>query len=511
MADHNKPVLTSTYTNFVSELDARFDDLAVGLDPAVTTATNVPTGSLRWNSALNKDQKWNGAAWVDKSATYVFTAAQVTSLLSSGNVTLSLGNVIIPDASLFSFGAGTTNIAGSSAAQTINLVINGTTRGAASATGFAVTGVLTSSSTINGLNLSSNSLSSIAATNLSIASGTTGILSLDSGTTGAINLGTSATAKTITIGNATGGTAVNINTGTGATTQTASTALTNTVSGNLVLNHQTSGTPANGIGVGIIFDQETTAGTKRGMLVNAITTDVTSASEDFDFVVSLMAAGAVAAEKFRVTSVGNAKASGLFDISAAADTATAATHYFVETSTDGFVRPKTLANVQSEIVTTSTVAAAGSLGMQSVAKTAAYTVISTDRGDVIQCTDTWTLSLTAAVTLGNGFTIGVINSGTGTITIDPNASELVDTLTTKILSPGQSCLLVCDGASWRTLGLSGGGAKGGGADEIFYENNQLISNPYTLIAGKNAGTFGPITIADGITVTISDGATWSIV
>jgi hypothetical protein len=33
------------------------------------------------------------------------------------------------------------------------------------------------------------------------------------------------------------------------------------------------------------------------------------------------------------------------------DTATAATHYFVETGSDGFVRPKTLANTQSEIVT----------------------------------------------------------------------------------------------------------------------------------------------------------------
>lgn len=35
-----------------------------------------------------------------------------------------------------------------------------------------------------------------------------------------------------------------------------------------------------------------------------------------------------------------------------ADTVTAATHYFVETGSDGFVRPKTLANTQSEIVTT---------------------------------------------------------------------------------------------------------------------------------------------------------------
>ncbi len=53
MANHSLPTLTSTYTNFVSELDGRLDDLAVGLDPAVTTATNVPTNSVRWNSASN--------------------------------------------------------------------------------------------------------------------------------------------------------------------------------------------------------------------------------------------------------------------------------------------------------------------------------------------------------------------------------------------------------------------------------------------------------------------------
>ena len=40
-----------------------------------------------------------------------------------------------------------------------------------------------------------------------------------------------------------------------------------------------------------------------------------------------------------------------------ADTATAATHYFVETATDGFVRPKTIANVRTEIVTNAAVLA----------------------------------------------------------------------------------------------------------------------------------------------------------
>lgn len=39
------------------------------------------------------------------------------------------------------------------------------------------------------------------------------------------------------------------------------------------------------------------------------------------------------------------------NLSGSSDTSTAATHYYVETGSDGFVRPKTLANVQTEIVT----------------------------------------------------------------------------------------------------------------------------------------------------------------
>jgi len=47
-----------------------------------------------------------------------------------------------------------------------------------------------------------------------------------------------------------------------------------------------------------------------------------------------------------------------------ADTATTATHYMVETATDGVVRPKTLANTRTEIVTTAAVnsAAATTVG-----------------------------------------------------------------------------------------------------------------------------------------------------
>lgn len=60
-------------------------------------------------------------------------------------------------------------------------------------------------------------------------------------------------------------------------------------------------------------------------------------------------------------------------------------------------------------------------------------------------------------------------------------------------------------------GALGGGATGGGSDTVFFENSLTVSVDYTIPADKNAGTFGPITIADSITVTVPDTSVWSIV
>ena len=85
-----------------------------------------------------------------------------------------------------------------------------------------------------------------------------------------------------------------------------SSATTNSVSQVLRLNSQSSGTPANGIGVGLEFAAETSAGnTEVGATIEAITTDVTSTSEDFDLSFKTMAAGAAAAERMRVKSDGS--------------------------------------------------------------------------------------------------------------------------------------------------------------------------------------------------------------
>ena len=55
------------------------------------------------------------------------------------------------------------------------------------------------------------------------------------------------------------------------------------------------------------------------------------------------------------------------------------------------------------------------------------------------------------------------------------------------------------------------GATGGGSDQVFYENGQTVTSDYTITNGKNAGSFGPITINNGVTVTVGAGETYTIV
>ncbi|MBC2731388.1 hypothetical protein [Thiobacillus sp.] len=87
------------------------------------------------------------------------------------------------------------------------------------------------------------------------------------------------------------------------------------------------------------------------------------------------------------------------------------------------------------------------------AKSAAYTVVAADRGKLIDYTSgSYTLGIGAAATLGAGFVFAYRNSGSGTITIDPNGSEQIDGATTLSVGPGESGFAVCTGTAWRTVG-----------------------------------------------------------
>jgi len=92
---------------------------------------------------------------------------------------------------------------------------------------------------------------------------------------------------------------------------------------------------------------------------------------------------------------------------------------------------------------------------------------------------------------------------------DPSASDL---------TVGELAINTSDGGLFtKTSGGSvvevgsGGGATGGGSDAIFWENGQTVTTNYTITDGKNAGTFGPVTINSGVTVTVGSGEYWTII
>lgn len=64
-----------------------------------------------------------------------------------------------------------------------------------------------------------------------------------------------------------------------------------------------------------------------------------------------------------------------------------------------------------------------------------------------------------------------------------------------------------NGAGWKAVG---GGATGGGSDEIFVENGQNVTVDYTIPSTRNAMSTGPITIDSGVTVTVSSGSNWVV-
>lgn len=63
-------------------------------------------------------------------------------------------------------------------------------------------------------------------------------------------------------------------------------------------------------------------------------------------------------------------------------------------------------------------------------------------------------------------------------------------------------------AAWSSIG---GGAQGSQGNQVFFENDVSVTSDYTITTGKNAMSAGPVTVEDGVVVTIPEGSVWSIV
>lgn len=66
-----------------------------------------------------------------------------------------------------------------------------------------------------------------------------------------------------------------------------------------------------------------------------------------------------------------------------------------------------------------------------------------------------------------------------------------------------------NGVDWVSIG--GGQMLGKATTKAIFYNSQMIAENLTVVAGTSGLSAGPITIADGFSVTIESGANWSIV
>ena len=148
-----------------------------------------------------------------------------------------------------------------------------------------------------------------------------------------------------------------------ATSATTDTTNASNITSGTLLNTRTTAASANGASTIVARDD---AGSFSANVVTATTfsgsgASLTSIPNSATTAASANGASTIVARDAAGSFAGNVVTATAFNAAGTADTATAATHYFVETGSDGVIRPKTLANARTELVTSASVYSAGVL------------------------------------------------------------------------------------------------------------------------------------------------------
>ena len=100
--------------------------------------------------------------------------------------------------------------------------------------------------------------------------------------------------------------------------------------------------------------------------------------------------------------------------------------------------------------------------------------------------------------------------GTGAITLPVGTTAQEPTGATGMIrfNTDKTAFEGYNGSAWSSIG---GGATGGGTDQIFWQNGQTVNTSYSIPANTNSGTFGPIVISSSATITIPASSTWTVI
>jgi hypothetical protein len=138
--------------------------------------------------------------------------------------------------------------------------------------------------------------------------------------------------------------------------------------------------------------------------------------------------------------------------------------------------------------------------------------------NLLNATATTVNAFGAATTIGIGAATGILTvNNAKTIFNSTNSVQLpVGTTLQRDATPVTGMVRynstegTFEGYSNGAWGAIGGGATGGGGDQVFYENELTVTANYTLTTARNAMSTGPITIDSGITVTVPTDQRWVI-
>lgn len=110
--------------------------------------------------------------------------------------------------------------------------------------------------------------------------------------------------------------------------------------------------------------------------------------------------------------------------------------------------------------------------------------------------------------------LGNVGSNTDALATDDEVAANIAAAPTLPLSGGTlTGNLVVQGTVDVSEAFTVGGApmEVGAKNGLFWQNAATVSTSYTIPEDTNSFTAGPLTIEDGVTITIPDGSAWTII
>lgn len=510
MANWSNPVLTSTYTNFMNELKDRDTDLALQFDG--TTSTNLATNTIRWDSTANRWKKWNGSTWAELTSTYALTGLSTTGNASIGG-TLGVTGV----ATLTGGGTSTTPATAdnSTAIATTAFVKAQNYAPLASPTLTGVPAAPTAAVTTNTTQIATTAFVNAEIANDAVLLGgstMTGALTLSGDPTAenhattkhwvesrafkdscrvATTAALTVTATTTTLTNAGTLAAISID---GISLSVGDRVLVKdqaTTNQNGIYTVTTVGTAA----VAWVLTRGTDSDTWNDLVAAVTLIDQGTVNDNTMWMSTTAIGGTLGTTAITFQALSNPQIAAI---------ATLSTNGLITRTAAGTIAARSIAVSGTGLTVSNADGVSGNPTVTSNA-TDANTVSTIVARDASGNFSAGTLSLTSFSYTGNPTT-----TSTGALQVPFGTTAQRPTAATGLVRFNSS-LTQFEGYNGTAWGTIGGGATGGGADQVFVENGQTVTTNYTLTTNKNAMSAGPIVVNAGVTVTIPSGASWVIV